>query len=88
MSVDVCWTAGTSSFCNISVAMVCFIVEYCLSNADCSSDTGLPVCKETVYGGAKTCQAENSCKQACSDEQFCDFANICKNGQSAIFLII
>ena len=52
----------------------------CISNTDCESLTGTTVCKETVAGGAKTCQAESTCTQLCSSEAFCDGANICQYG--------
>ena len=54
---------------------------YCVSNYDCESLTGTTVCKETVHGGAKTCQAPSTCTQVCSSEDFCDAANICQYGK-------
>ena len=59
---------------------------YCISNADCESLIETNVCKETVAGGAKTCQASTTCTQVCSSGEFCDHANICQYGKSMILL--
>ena len=53
---------------------------YCISNFDCVSFTGITVCKETVHGGAKTCQSSTTCTQDCSSGDFCDAANVCQDG--------
>ena len=54
---------------------------YCISNTDCESLTGTTVCKETVHGGARTCQASTVCSQVCSYKEFCDAANTCQYGR-------
>ena len=55
---------------------------YCVSNFDCESLTGTTVCKETVAGGAKTCQTSSTCTNVCSSEEFCGAANECQHGKS------
>ena len=57
---------------------------YCLSNYDCESLTGTTVCKESVHGGAKTCQASPTCTQNCPSDKFCDAANMCQDGKLII----
>ena len=57
---------------------------YCISNTDCESLTETTVCKETVAGGAKTCQASTTCTQVCASGEFCDHANICQYGKALI----
>ena len=57
------------------------ISVYCISNMDCESLTGITVCKETVHGGAKTCQASTSCTQVCSSEEYCGASNVCQYGK-------
>ena len=42
------------------------------------------MCKETVGGGAKTCQASGTCTQVCSSGEFCDAANTCQDGISNV----
>ena len=49
---------------------------------------GSYVCKETVAGGAKTCQYETACTQHCSVGQFCDAANLCQYGMLPCTLAI
>ena len=61
---------------------------YCRSNSDCESHIGTTVCKETVPGGAKTCQSSTTCSQICSSGEFCDAANICQYGNLSIQKVI
>ena len=53
--------------------------ESCNSHNDCSP--GNPVCKETVAGGLKICQAVSTCSITCSSGEFCDAANQCQYGK-------
>ena len=57
---------------------------YCVSNFDCESLSGTTVCKETVDGGAKTCQVSSTCTNVCSSEEFCSAANQCQYGKSKL----
>ena len=49
---------------------------------DCESLIGTTVCKESIAGGLKTCQASSFCTQDCNLEEFCDASSICQNGIS------
>ena len=60
------------------------VLVYCKYNSDCESPSGTTVCKETVTGGAKTCQTSSSCTQVCSASEFCDSANVCQDGNIVI----
>ena len=51
---------------------------YCDTTADCSSFSEPSVCKESVYGGSKTCQSMSTCRFQCSEDQYCDASNICR----------
>ena len=62
--------------------MMTIISVYCVSNIDCESLSETPVCKETIPGGAKTCQASSTCTQVCSSEEYCNAINICYYGMS------
>ena len=57
------------------------MLVYCNSNTDCEVIIGANVCKETIYGGAKTCQPSTSCTQICSSGEYCDASNICHDGK-------
>ena len=57
------------------------ISVYCISNTDCETLEDTPVCKETVYGGSKTCQESLSCTNDCNSGEYCDASNICKEGE-------
>ena len=57
------------------------LIVSCISNADCQQQPDSPVCKETVYGGAKTCQESLSCTEECAESQFCDASNNCREGR-------
>ena len=61
-----------------------FVIVYCISNTDCQ--VGSTVCKETVPGGAKTCQVESSCQVSCSSGQFCDAGDACQAGDNQCML--
>ena len=83
---DTCYQPGTVYA--IYYVVTCYAVsEPCQSTADCD---GVSVCKQTVYGGQKTCQPETACKISCSDQQFCDPSNICRwsIGKLSCILII
>ena len=43
------------------------------------------MCKETVRGQAKTCQAATTCSQVCSSGEFCDSSNTCQDGIMYIY---
>ena len=64
------------------------ISVFCISNGDCENLTGATVCKETVAGGSKTCQASVTCNKACSSNEFCAASNICQNGKLYIGLLV
>ena len=59
-----------------------------MSNTDCEAITGKPICKETVAGGAKSCQAASTCTHPCASGEFCDAANICQYGNLNIYKVI
>jgi len=88
LTCQVTASCGTSSFCSdgsyCTAANACFALIYCSSNSDCESLPGQPVCKQAVFGGARTCQAANSCIASCSSEQFCNWHNVCQNVYCAI----
>ena len=48
----------------------------CTTNSDCYT-YGTMICKESVVGGAKTCQTPATCLADCAALQFCNAANIC-----------
>ena len=52
----------------------------CNSTLDCASLSDTTVCKESLAGGAKTCQVSDSCTKLCSSGHFCSAANICQYG--------
>ena len=78
-STDLCLAAG-QTYKKYNGSRNIFLV-YCISNTDCESLTGTTVCKETVHGGARTCQASTVCSQVCSYKEFCDAANTCQYGR-------
>ena len=47
---------------------------------DCELLAGATVCKETLSGGPKTCQASTACTQTCSSGEFCDASSTCQDG--------
>ena len=54
----------------------------CISNSDCESET--LVCKESVDGGQKMCQASSTCTETCSSVEFCDSTNTCQDSKVKI----
>jgi hypothetical protein len=51
----------------------------CISNSDCEFET--LVCKESVDGGQKICQASSTCTETCSSVEFCDSTNTCQDSK-------
>ena len=56
-----------------------------MSNTDCKVLDGTTVCKQTVDGGAKTCQSAATCTQDCPSGEFCDSENVCQYGLFDLF---
>ena len=56
-------------------------IVYCISNWDCQNFQDKPVCKESIPGGAKSCQASETCSQTCAEGLYCDAYGTCQNGK-------